>query len=266
MRGKVVEVEQSSIKLDDGTAIAYDYLVLSIGSTATSPFSKASGAPTIQSRLASYDQLSQEYSKSKSVLIVGGGPVGVELAAELAHANDGSKKISLLHSHGRLLSALRPEAGAKAKEVLEAYHVDVILNDRLPKDAEATGGVYKSQTGREITADLVYWCIGIHLNTEFLKGSFLSDSLKKTGELTVDDFLRVPSGDGRVFAIGDCAATGEIKLGYLAKKHAKSLVKYFKKVRLCSCSVHMLSLNLYIIILLSPLLLSFFPVYSFALA
>ena len=50
-------------------------------------------------------------------MIIGGGPVGVEMAGELAYKYD-TKKITLVNGPDRLLAALPPGAGKKAEKVL----------------------------------------------------------------------------------------------------------------------------------------------------
>ncbi len=61
---------------------------------------------------------------AKHVVLVGGGPSGVETAAEVVSAFAG-KQVTLVHGGERLLPALPPKAGAKAKAWLEAHGVKV---------------------------------------------------------------------------------------------------------------------------------------------
>lgn len=61
---------------------------------------------------------------AKHVVLVGGGPSGVETAAEIVCAFAG-KQVTLVHGGERLLPALPPKAGAKAKAWLEAHRVKV---------------------------------------------------------------------------------------------------------------------------------------------
>jgi apoptosis-inducing factor 2 len=56
---------------------------------------------TIAARKASYQTANGKLKKAKSVLIVGGGTVGVELAAEVAGAFGKEKHVTLVSSSAR---------------------------------------------------------------------------------------------------------------------------------------------------------------------
>ena len=66
------------------------------------------------------------------VIVVGGGAVGIEMAAELKFVKP-HVKVTLVHSRDRLLSSesLPDETKDKALEVLQKTGVEVLLNTRL---------------------------------------------------------------------------------------------------------------------------------------
>lgn len=72
----------------------------------------------------------EKLKAAKSVLIVGGGPTGVELAGEIV-TDFPDKKVTLVHGGARLLEFVGEKAGAKALPWLESKGVTVILNDKL---------------------------------------------------------------------------------------------------------------------------------------
>ncbi|KAG2270810.1 hypothetical protein Bca52824_065365 [Brassica carinata] len=67
----------SGSDLRDGDVIGYDYLVIATGHNDLFP-------KTRQENLSQYQTEYEKIRSSKSVLIVGGGPSGVELAAEIS--------------------------------------------------------------------------------------------------------------------------------------------------------------------------------------
>lgn len=73
-------------------ALADDYLVLAPGNAGG--LGKPVGAPTLEARRAQFRSDAAKLEKASSVLIVGGGPVGIELAGEIL-TDFKSKKVLL---------------------------------------------------------------------------------------------------------------------------------------------------------------------------
>ena len=66
-------------------AIEYDYLLLGSGSSYAAPIKPAPATATLAGRRAELDAQHVQLRAARTVLIVGGGLVGVELAGELLH-------------------------------------------------------------------------------------------------------------------------------------------------------------------------------------
>jgi len=155
---------------------------------------------------------------AKSVLVIGGGAVGVELAGEIASAFP-NKDITLAHSGNVLLGILKPKAQRKALEQLTAKGVKVKLNRRFVRNEESGkengGDQYRcSNTNELIKADIVYSCVGMVPNTEFLRPK-MKDVLDDKGLVKVDSFMKVKGYDN-LYALGDCSDLDDHKHGYLA--------------------------------------------------
>jgi NADH dehydrogenase FAD-containing subunit len=69
-------VSDSAVVTVSGDKIPYDFLVVCTGSTYTGPATKAE-------RIKEYQADNKKLEAADSVLIIGGGPVGVELAGEI---------------------------------------------------------------------------------------------------------------------------------------------------------------------------------------
>ncbi|KAG1364466.1 apoptosis-inducing factor 2 [Cocos nucifera] len=172
---------------------------------------------------------SQKIKSSRSVLIIGGGPTGVELAGEIA-VDHPEKKVTLVHKGSRLLEFIGLKASKKAMDWLTSKNVEVLLGQSIDLDSVSEAdGVYTTSAGEKITADCHFVCVAKPLGSSWLQKSVLEDSLDQKGRLLVDENLQV-RGHKNIFAIGDITDVPEIKQGFLAQKHAMVVVKNLKQL------------------------------------
>ncbi|KAJ7948052.1 putative Apoptosis-inducing factor [Quillaja saponaria] len=141
----------------------------------------------------------QKINSAQSILIVGGGPTGVELAGEIA-VDFPDKKVTLVHSGSRLLEFIGPKAAEKT-----AMMVDI----------------------KESQADTRAKSLWTPLGSAWLKETILKDNLDNHRRVKVDEYLRV-KGRKNIFAIGDISDIPELKQGYLAKEQAQVAAKNLK--------------------------------------
>jgi apoptosis-inducing factor 2 len=139
---------------------------------------------------------------ARSVLIVGGGPTGVELAAEIA-VDFPDKKVTIVHKGSRLLEYIGPKASRKTLKWLQSRKVDVKFEQSVDLDSFTNENrTYQTSVGESVEADTHFLCIGKPLSTAWLGETFLKDDLDGHGRIQVDEYLRV-KGRNNVFAIGD---------------------------------------------------------------
>ncbi|KAG2433696.1 hypothetical protein HXX76_008066 [Chlamydomonas incerta] len=129
LQARVTQLTSRSALLSNGDTVAFDFAAVCSGST-TSELFKSTAATSREQRLAEMKELHDEIRAAKSVLVVGGGPSGVEMAAEIVDTFAG-KAVTLVHGGKRLLQELPPRAGAAAQKWLEAHHVKVMLGRRV---------------------------------------------------------------------------------------------------------------------------------------
>ncbi|XP_047332577.1 apoptosis-inducing factor homolog B-like [Impatiens glandulifera] len=208
-------ITETEVITAQGHLIPYDYLVIATGHE-TNGFIKKSDT------LSSYHAESEKIKSAKSILVIGGGPTGVELAGEIA-VNYCEKRVILVHRGSRLLEFISPKASKKAFDWLISKKVDVILDQHIELDHTELG-VYRTSSGEAIAADCHYDCIGKPMGSTWLKRTIVRNSLDINGRLMVDAHLRV-KGHKNVFGVGDITDVPEIKQGYLAQRHAKLAVK-----------------------------------------
>ncbi|KAI0656066.1 FAD/NAD-P-binding domain-containing protein [Cubamyces menziesii] len=115
--------------------------------------------------------------RASSVLVVGGGALGIQYATDIAEIYPGTQ-VTLLHSRHRLLPRFDEGMHTEILSTLSALNVCTILGDRLDlsslSDKQTASGerVVRTQSGREIRAELVLLCTGQTPNTSLLSETF----------------------------------------------------------------------------------------------
>lgn len=156
-----------------------------------------------ESNLTLFSFHGTDFEKIKSVntvLIVGGGPTGVELAGEISFAFP-DKKLILVHRGPRLLEYIGSKASQMAMNWLTAKKVDVILDQSINLN-HLNGGIVQTSSGETIKADCHFVCTGKPIGSSWLNESILQNSLNIHGKLVVDQNLRI-RGHKNIFAVGD---------------------------------------------------------------
>ncbi|XP_072032901.1 ferroptosis suppressor protein 1-like [Amphiura filiformis] len=231
-QGKVVSIDTTAKKvvLETGDEISYDYLVLATGTTGHFPAKLEFSVTDSSKAIETYNSYFDKINAAKDIVIIGGGPVGVELAGEIS-TDKKDKKITLIHSRSALINngnftdkfkkRLRKGLQAKGVEILFEHKVSNLAE--LPKDGSARCTV-KTDKGSQVEADLVFVCIGLKTNSSAYSEAF-SGKLDEIGCLKVDEFLRV-EGCTDVFAIGDCSSVdSQAKMAYKANRHVEVVAK-----------------------------------------
>lgn len=217
---KAINILNSQVLTADGRLIAYDYLVIATGHDDRLP-------QTRPERLEQYKSENEEIKASGSILIVGGGPTGVELASEIA-VDFREKRVTLVHNGSRLLEFIGPKAASKTLEWLKSKKVEVKLQQSIDLDNISVGSKsYVTSRGETIKADCVLLCTGKQPGSAWLSETMLKGNIDGFGRLKVDENLRV-KGCKNIFAIGDITDIKELKQGYLAQKHALIVAKNLK--------------------------------------
>ena len=218
VQGNVVSVDQEKKTLEyegtDGSkhAIPFDYLVLATGATSVCPveptFStlEESNADSIK---RFFKETCATIGKHKDILVIGGGPVGCELAGEIKAAHP-EARVTLANQTDTLCGSLKASQvnSDKLKAALEKCGVTVQLGQTIrnvPREGitEYTDPMDFSDSIKGIT--LVLKSTGNKPNTSFLPAELLNER----HQIKVNEFLQVSDS---VFAIGDCNDVAEPKL------------------------------------------------------
>ena len=204
--------------------LTYDYLVVAAGGM-TSYFGHpeweqfAPGLKTLDDALAirrrvllSFERAETEPDPAKrdaamTIVVIGGGPTGVELAGTFAeltrtvlnrdfdHIDPSKARVILLEGSPRVLAAYPPELSASAQRQLEHLGVEVRTATRV--EAISAGQVVAG--GQTLRSDNIVWSAGVAAVPLARQLGMESD---RAGRVKVRPDLSVP-GHPEVFAIGD---------------------------------------------------------------
>lgn len=195
----------------------YDYLVVCTGSAYNAPIKDFDTVTATRAHeLVSY---AKKLEKSDSVLIIGGGIVGVELAAEIIEKYP-LKKVTIVHGNSELIERNPSRARNYAYKFLKKRNVHMVFDELV---TGKLGKFYITNKNKQFSADLAFVCTGISPNSKHLKGFFAS-SLDSRGFLKVNRFLQV-EGFRNIFAGGDVTAIMEEKTAQNAEKHGNIIAR-----------------------------------------
>ncbi len=194
-------------------SISFNYLIISSGSDYDSPIKEKN--LLVPSRT---DILKKSYGRicdAENILIIGGGIVGTELAAEIAtHCKN--KNITIVHSGSELMERQNDKSRKYAENFLRKIGVKIIFNEVVLRKQ---GRNYVTDKGTKIRTDLALFCTGIIPNFEFMKRNF-SHHLNEKNQVKVNSFLQL-AGHKNIFAAGDITAIDEEKLAQNAEKQGR---------------------------------------------
>jgi NADH dehydrogenase len=227
--GEAAEVDPANrtVRLHDGSSLAYDYLVVATGAR-HSYFGKdqwESLAPGLKSLedaeeirrrvLLAFERAEREEDLNRrhahlTFVVVGGGPTGVEVAGALAemrsfalkrdfrHIDPREATVMLLEGGPRILPSYPPHLSARAKAELRRLGVEVreqtLVTEIRPDSVHAAGWTIPTRT--------VVWAAG---NVASPLTRSLGVPLDGQGRVLVEPDCSIP-GRQEVFVLGDAAA------------------------------------------------------------
>jgi pyruvate/2-oxoglutarate dehydrogenase complex dihydrolipoamide dehydrogenase (E3) component len=132
-----------------------------------------------------------------SLLVLGGGPVGVELAQALARLGS---EVTVVERAGRLLPAADPEASAPLAAAFQAEGIRVLLGAALERVESRPGGVAATVSGQRLEADALLVATGRRPVTDGLDLERAGVEVTPAG-ITVNSRLRTTRRG--IYAAGD---------------------------------------------------------------
>ncbi|TGJ84988.1 hypothetical protein E0Z10_g3786 [Xylaria hypoxylon] len=206
VKDRVVDVTEAGVQLQEsGETIQYDILVIATGSGVEKGLPSRVNATDKREGMELMRNVQRAIKTANTVLVVGGGAAGVEVATDAQNLYP-SKRVILVHSRDAVMNRFGEGLQKAALEGLQSLGVEVILQDRLIQDASRSGSILL-KSGREIQCDLVVDCTGQQPSSGIL--SKLSPaSISTSGHLQVKPTLQLADGKfPNVYACGDVADT-----------------------------------------------------------
>lgn len=217
----MLQVTPTFIQTDTET-LSFDYLVICTGIDYPIFLKNTHNVLTIKSGVEIVRN-SKHIAEAKSILIVGGGLIGTEIAAELATKSPG-KSITLVHSHDRLLERNHKNVSRYAKKFLQDHGINIIFQEKVIDHQNDT---FLTNTNRTIVAEVALWCAGVQPNPLFMK-EFPSSVFTGNSALHVNRFLQL-QGYPNIFAGGDITSLQEEKTAANAKRHGTIILENLLK-------------------------------------
>ena len=221
-----VDAENQVIATDLGE-LRYDYLVLAIGARTnffgnqnlrrySIPMKSLTEAINLRNTiLGNFEQALNETDPERAasllnIVIVGGGPTGVELAGALAEMKNyilpkdypeldfSNMQIHLLEASPKVLNGYSERSSAKGKEYLERLGVKVLLNTFVK---DYNGHQAELANGERLHTETLIWAAGVRGNEVH---GLRPEAFGRGSRLLVDEFNRLKEYPN-IFAIGDLA-------------------------------------------------------------
>ncbi|MFY1691749.1 NAD(P)/FAD-dependent oxidoreductase [Plantactinospora sp. WMMB782] len=199
-----IDAAGRSVELASGDRLHYDYLIYAVGSR--SPESRVPGVAEFGYPVDSLEQAHRlravldATDRSAPVTVVGGGPTGIETAAELGEAG---RRVTLVcggvlgpYLHGKGRRAVAKRLARLGVTVLEGAGATV---------AAVTSDTVTLADGRELPSAVTIWAAGFGVPDLARRSGLATDA---AGRLLTDETL-TSVDDERIVAAGDAAAPSD---------------------------------------------------------
>ncbi|MEI8115237.1 MAG: NAD(P)/FAD-dependent oxidoreductase [Bacteroidia bacterium] len=254
-----VDADKKELQTSLGT-VWYDYLVISSGVNSNFfgmknmeeyaiPMKSASEAMALRNRLLqSFEKavtLRDQNARRAllNVIVVGGGPTGVEVAGAIAEMkkfvlpkdypdlNFDVMQISLIEGSPALLGGMSKHASEKALFYLRRLGISVTLNTHV---TDFDGSTLTLNDGSQIETKTVIWAAGI---SGVVPEGLPADSIGRGKRIVVDEYNRI-SGLNDIYAIGDVCVmsasghpNGHPQVAQVAIQQGRNLAKNFLSMK-----------------------------------
>eukprot|EP01084_Bolivina_argentea_P269237 457522_1 len=249
IQGKAISLKSNSVcieLIDKSTKlINFNYCFICTGSKYLSPI-KVNSYPNITDNTCIYykqrqrmlNQIHSNLIKAESICVVGGGPVGVELTAEISQQFP-SKQITIIDGNNTICRSF-PEMTRNylQKWIENQPNVTLELNKRINKVSDKSVQFVDSNFNNKTLAfDIIFVCMGFSPNSELLQSDNDFKYALSDGQfIIVDEWMRVKN-QTNIFALGDVMLQpkiNEVKLAHIAEIHARylaDLMQYTNKTK-----------------------------------
>ena len=198
-RATAIDRVARQVALADGTAVAYDKLLLATGSKPVAPPIPGLGLPNVRAfrDIADVEAMIEAATSDRRAVVIGGGLLGLEAAWGLKRRG---MSVALVHLMPTLMERqLDVAAGTLLRRELDARGIAFFTNSQT----EEILGTGRAEAvlladGRRIPADFVVLAVGIRPNIDLARTANLDVN---RGILVGDDMA---TSDSDIYAVGEC--------------------------------------------------------------
>jgi NADPH-dependent 2,4-dienoyl-CoA reductase/sulfur reductase-like enzyme len=199
----------------NGKEYSYDRLILALGANPIKPaFPGLDGNNeySLSTDIADGVALNDAVARYTRAVVVGGGFIGLEIAAALKAR--GYEKVYLLIRSEILRSYLDKEISEKIEDVLLQNGIELILPAKIENIATKGDKKRVTLSDRELEVDFAFFATGTKPNVKLAQEAGLK--IGETGAIAVNQSLQTSDPD--IYAIGDCIENWDIITG-LKRRH-----------------------------------------------
>ncbi|RKT88054.1 NADH dehydrogenase, FAD-containing subunit [Saccharopolyspora antimicrobica] len=200
-----IDAAKRRVQLAETGSIGYDHLVYAVGSG--NPVLQVPGAAEFAYPVATLEAAQRlrealfDAPSPAAVTVIGGGPSGIETAAELAERG---RDVTLVCG-GDLGPYLHPKARRTARKYLAKLGAD-LLEGPGSAVVEVRRDAVELADGRTLTSRITIWAAGFGVPDLAARSGLRTDS---AGRLLTDETL-TSTDDERIVAAGDCSAPSDL--------------------------------------------------------
>lgn len=204
---KTVDVENESGVFQE----SYDRLIITTGATPIVPPIPGKDLPGVFVLKSLQDAMDirDALKNVESVVIVGGGYIGLELVEAFVHQG---KKVTVIERLDRVLTVFDNEFSEQVADYLTKSGIELRLKETATEIKKSDNELLVITDKGSKKAQMVVFAVGVRPSTAFLKDSGLE--MIGNGAIVIDNQMRTNVED--VYAAGDCATvnhrvTGKVK-------------------------------------------------------
>ncbi len=177
----------------------YDKLILSTGAAAFVPPMPGSENVKIHviKSLEDTDTLKDELDGIQTALVIGGGPIGLEMAENLVHAG---KAVHLVELADQVFAPVDKEMATPLHQHLQLNGVELHLDDTVAQFTQGEDAIeVQLRSGVSLDVDIVISAVGVRPESELARDAGLT--IGDSGGIVVDPGMR--TSDAHIYAVGD---------------------------------------------------------------
>ena len=201
---EAIDTKKKTVTVSSGDVIKYDNLVIASGAIPRElPDTQGMGNAFTLRQPSDANAIRQAANNSDTVVIIGGGYIGLEVAASLRKKG---MTVTVIEAAERILARVASKPLADRLTKLHEDNGVQVLTGVGVDSINAESGIFESVTltsGEKIVGDMLITGIGVFPDSTLAARAGIETQRKDGGAILVDEAMRTSEKD--VFAVGDVA-------------------------------------------------------------